>query len=288
MHLPSRFALLPLFALLAGGLAAAESAKKKFAVPYGENAAAGQFLEVVGAKIYYEIYGSGQPLLLIHGNGDSIAALGHQIEEFSRRYRVIVADSRGHGRSDLGKGRLTYERQADDLNSLLAHLNVNAALVFGWSDGGILGLILAMQYPGRVAKLAIMGVSLNPDASEPWTEEWSRKRSALLERMLREGDRSQPWERLQRQFNLVSTQPQIPLSELAKVRVPTLVMAADKDLIRTEHTLQIFRALPQAHLAIFPGATHQVPRENAELVNRSVAQFFAAPFARPDTRDQFR
>ena len=79
-------------------------------------------------------------MLQIHGNGESIASMGHQIQYFSNRYRVIAADSRGHGKSEMGSGRLTYEQMADDLNALLEKRGLKSVYVLGWSDGGILGL----------------------------------------------------------------------------------------------------------------------------------------------------
>jgi alpha-beta hydrolase superfamily lysophospholipase len=90
----------------------------RLATPYGNDESAGQFTTVNGIKLYFEIHGDGPPMLQIHGNGENISALGHQIEFFSARYRVVVADSRGHGKSAMGPDRLTYEQMAEDANAL--------------------------------------------------------------------------------------------------------------------------------------------------------------------------
>ncbi len=282
-----RFALL-LLVLLVGPSLRAQFDPPKLAVPYGENAAAGKFAEVNGIKLYYEAYGQGTPLLLIHGNGASIAAMGLQIQFFSPRYRVIAADSRDHGKSGMGPGRLTYEQQAEDLNALLDQLHVKSACVLGWSDGGILGLLLAIHHPDKVAKLAIMGANLNPEGAYDWAVQWVKAQDKIADEMIAKGDKSQPWPVMKQYLNLLGTQPHIPLTDVEKITAPVLVMAGDKDVIRLEHTQLIFDHLTQAHLAIFPGATHMIPWENHELFNQTVAKFFSQPYTRPDTKDIFK
>jgi len=100
-----------------------------------------------------------------------------------------------------------------------------------------------------------------------------------------QGDTSQPWARLKQYFDLLGKQPNISIPQLKTVKAPTLVMAGDRDVIRGEHTLEIFQALPNAQLAIFPGATHMIPWQNPELFNRTVETFFSKPFGMPDTKD---
>ena len=258
------------------------------AVPYGENAAAGAYASVNGIKLYYEIYGAGQPMLQIHGNGLSISSMGHQIAFFSPHYKVIVADSRGHGRSEIGAGRLTYEQMAEDLNALLEKLNTKPVYVLGWSDGGIIGLLLAIRHPDKVGKLAIMGANLNPEGAYDWGFNWAVKEDKRVAALIAKGDTSQPWPLLRQHLDLLAKQPHIPIADLAKVMAPTLVMAGDKDVIRDDHTLQIFHGIRQAHLAIFPGATHMIPWQNHELFDQTVERFFSQAFTRPDTKDLFK
>jgi pimeloyl-ACP methyl ester carboxylesterase len=257
----------------------------KLDVPYGKNRSAGRFEELNGIKLYFERYGNGQPVLQIHGNGETIASMGYQIKFFARKYTVIAADSRGHGQSGPGAGRLTYEQIADDLNVLLDRLGLKSVYVLGWSDGGIVGLLLAIHHPDKVGKLAIMGANLDPKGAYDWAFELANGKLKEIDAMIAKGDTSQPWARLKQYFDLLATQPNIPLESLKRVTAPTLVMAGDKDVIRDEHTLDIFHQLPKAHLAIFPGATHMIPWQDPELFNRTVDTFFAKPFARPDTKE---
>lgn len=280
--------LLPLVLPFATAAAELEPGPPVFDVPYGSNVAAGAYASVNGIKLYYESYGSGQPMLQIHGNGQSISGLNHQIVFFSPRYKIIVADSRGHGKSEMGTGRLTYEQMADDLNALLEKLNAKPVYVLGWSDGGIIGLLLAIRHPDKVGKLAIMGANLNPEGAHDWAVKWAVQEDQRAAGMIAKGDTSQPWPVMRQHFDLLLKQPHIPVADLGKVKAPTLVMAGDKDVIRDDHTLQIFHGIPQAHLAIFPGATHLIPMEDHELFNRTVERFFNRPFTRPDTKDLFK
>jgi pimeloyl-ACP methyl ester carboxylesterase len=280
--------VLPLLLANATQAAELELGPPVLALPYGANAAAGAYASVHGIKLYYETYGAGQPMLQIHGNGLSISSMGHQIAFFSPHYRVIVADSRGHGKSEIGAGRLTYEQMAEDLNALLEKLKTKPVYVLGWSDGGIIGLLLAIRHPDKVGKLAIMGANLNPAGAYDWAFNWVVKEDKRAAAMIAKGDTSQPWPLIREHLDLLGKQPHIPVADLAKVQAPALVMAGDKDVIRDDHTLQIFHGIPRAHLAIFPGATHMIPWQNHELFDQTVDRFFSQSFTRPDTKDLFK
>src|SRR5450432_3126606 len=113
-------------------------------VSYGDNIVAGKFYNIRGIKIYCEIYGSGRPLLMIHGNGGSIESFKNNIPYFSKKYKVIVADSRSQGKSKDGNDSLSFEMMADDEAVLLDVLHIDSAYVLGWSDCGINALLLAI------------------------------------------------------------------------------------------------------------------------------------------------
>ena len=143
-------------------------------IPYGSNPKVGKYLNHRGFRMYYEIYGQGEPLLIIHGNGGSISNFGNQIPYFSKKYQVILADSRAHGKSIDNNDSLSYKMMTDDLNALLDHLHKDSCYVIGWSDGGIEGLLLSINFPKKVKKLAITGANLIPDANlavDPWIDQ---------------------------------------------------------------------------------------------------------------------
>src|SRR6218665_1165632 len=121
-------------------------------IVYGSNAKAGRYLQINGAKHYYESYGQGRPMLLIHGNRTGIKGHAAQIEHFSKRYKVYAIDCRGRGRSELGKDTLTYVQQAKDMAAFLEQLNLDSVAVIGRSDGAIIALLMGMYFPERVEK----------------------------------------------------------------------------------------------------------------------------------------
>jgi len=256
-------------------------------IAYGNNAEAGHYAEVNGIKMYYETYGSGDPLLLIHGNGDSIEKMHFQIAHFARNYQVIVTDSRGHGKSGLGTDHLTYIQMMEDYNALLDELNMTQTYVFGWSDGGILALLLAIHHPDKVKKMALMGANLRPDqtAVYPWVDELLKPASDAIDEMIATNDTSDNWQLHRQLIDLLITEPNIPVDSLQQIKAPVLVMAGDLDIILGEHTLEIFENLPKAHLAIMPGQTHWAPVTDPDGFNALVGQFFETPFTRPTSRE---
>jgi pimeloyl-ACP methyl ester carboxylesterase len=257
------------------------AAQQQQAAPYGSNAAVGRTFTHDGVKLYYEVYGTGEPLLIIHPNGTSIAAMKPQIEHFRKRYRVIAMDTRDHGKSGDSTGRLTYEKMTADLAALLDHLKVPSAHVLGWSDGAIEALLLGMKYPAKVRKIAATGANLNPSpqAIYPETIAWVKEALASIP----PADREKPEvKRSIRTTELMLQEPQIDVRALEAIQAPTLIMAGDHDLIQDEHTLEMFHHIPNSQLAIFPGATHAVSYDNPALFNATVERFFSKPFVKID------
>jgi pimeloyl-ACP methyl ester carboxylesterase len=261
----------------------AASAQTAASTAYGSNAAVGKTFTHDGVKLYYEVYGpaGGEPLLIIHPNGTSIAAMKPQIEHFRKRYRVIAMDTRDHGKSGDSTGRLTYEKMTRDLVALLDHLKVPAVNVLGWSDGGIEALLLGIQYPTRVKKIAATGANLNPSTSAIYPETIALVKDMLA--AIPATERATPsGKRTIRTTELMLAEPHIDPKSLASIKAPTLVMAGDHDLIRDEHTVDIFHRIPNSQLAIFPGTTHAVSYEAPALFNAAVEQFFTKPFVKLD------
>ena len=258
-------------------------------IKYGENPGAGKFAEINGIRMYYETYGDPvkQPLLLIHGNGGYIYAERCQIEHFKDRYYVIIADSRFHGKTENGSEELTYDLMAEDYNSLLDYLRLDSVYIIGQSDGGIIGLLLAMNYPEKVRKLVAAGANLRPDttALQRWAVELTRKDLDEVEKKIKSGDISVDLIRQRSQLNLMDKYPNIRSDELTKIKAPVLVMAGDGDVIKLEHILEIYQNIPHAQLFIMPGATHFMLREEYSLFNQIAERFLDYPFKRPTTKE---
>ncbi len=225
-----------------------------------------------GVKLYYETYGTGEPLLLIHGNGASIGSFKAQIEYFRKRYRVIAMDSRDQGKSGDSHEPITYEKMTDDQAALLDHLHVSAAYVLGWSDGGIEALLLGIRHPEKVKKIAAMAANLVPEGAIPEAEA-----------MAREMIQSAPaGSRDRKVAQLLVDEPHIDPAMLEKIQVPTLVLASDHDLIRDTHTLEIYHHLAKGQLCIFPDATHMIPYDDPARFNAAVDRFLRTPYAPKD------
>jgi pimeloyl-ACP methyl ester carboxylesterase len=254
------------------------------AIRYGANPAAGGTFTHDGISLYYEVYGFGDPLLLVHGNGGSIGSLTAQIAYFREHYRVIAMDSRDHGRSGDSPGNLTYEKMTDDLAALLDHLNTGPVYVLGWSDGANQALMLALRHPAKVRKAAAMAANLNSSEDAIRPEFIALVKSMVASAPAADEDTPAGRRRLKVRTMLLD-QPEIPLESLEAITAPTLVMAGDHDIIRDEHTVAIFQHIPNSQLAIFPNATHMVPYDDPALFNATVDRFFRAPFVRRNRID---
>ncbi len=264
-------------------------AEKIFTTPYGNNAATGKFIPVNGIKMYYETYGEGSPLVLIHGNGGSIKSMANQIEYFKSKYKIIVADSRAQGKSGAGKIPLTYEQITDDWSSLLDALHIDSAYIIGWSDGGIESLLMAIRHPNKVKMMAVMGANLQPDSSAvyEWAVKMVQQSDQYLDSVIAKKDTSHNYPLYKQLNDLLGKQPHISLAQVQTIKAPTLVMAGDKDVIKEAHTLQIYQHLQKAWLCIFPGATHMIPETDPQLFNATVERFFSKLYYRPDTKSLF-
>ncbi len=257
----------------------------KFDTPYGDNQAVGKYVEINGAKIYYEEYGKGEPLLLIHGNGSSIKWMGNQIDYFKTKYRVIIADNRGQGKSELKTDSLTYTQIAKDWDGLANYLKLDSLNIIGWSDGGIVGLIMGINNKSKIKKIVAMGANLRPDSTaiHSWIINFIIKEREIVESKIQEKDTTKNWYLQKQLLGLLGEQPNIPTSDLSKIKAQVLIIAGDEDIIRGKHSREIYRNISKAQLCIMPGETHFTPASNPKLFNEIVNRFLSEPFIRPDS-----
>jgi pimeloyl-ACP methyl ester carboxylesterase len=278
-----RFPVVLLLALSVSPLASAQQAATATAASprYGTNPAAGHTFTHDEVTLYYEVYGSGEPLLVVHGNGGSIGDLAAQIDHFKQHYRVIAMDSRDQGRSGDSRDALTYEKMTDDLAALLDHLQTGPVNVLGWSDGGIEALLLGVRHPAKVKKIAAMAANLNPTDRALYPEVLG-----LIKQMMADvpaAERETPKGRRELKVTgMMLVQPNIESSALERITAPTLVLASDHDVIVDEHTLEIYHHIPNSQLAVFPGATHMIPYDDPATFNATVERFFRTPFVKRD------
>ncbi|SHN33617.1 alpha/beta fold hydrolase [Chitinophaga sp. CF418] len=242
----------------------------KGAPTFGANEDVGRYAPVNGIKIYYEIYGEGEPLLLLHGNSQSINSFSAQIPELAKKYRVIAVDTRGQGKSGDDGKTYTYEQFAADMNALLDYLHIDSAHIVGWSDGGNTGLVMAMKYPAKIRRLVTMGANVFIDNTV--LDKWVFRE---LDHQLKElkNDATSWGKNRVRLINMMLTEPRYSFDDLKVIHCPVLVMAGEKDLIKPAHTKQIAEHIPGSTLLIAPKETHYYPAENAASFNKTVLGF---------------
>jgi len=255
-------------------------------IPYGDNTDAGHYVVLNGVRLYYEIYGKGDPLVLIHGNGGNIAYMAPQIEYFRTHYKVIAMDCRGRGKSELGNDSLTFMQMARDVASMLDYLHLDSVCFIGRSDGGIISLMMEIYFPERVKKIAAFGANLWPDTTALYANIFEEIHTTRMhaEEMIDKGDTTQNWFLMKELNRMDEFQPHISADDLMTIRSPVLVLSCDRDLIREEHTLFIYRTIPKSNLCIFPGETHWITKDNPNLFNSTVAKFFSESFKSEEIR----
>jgi len=245
--------------------------------PYGDNPATGRFYRIRGMEMYCEVYGQGKPLLLIHGNGGSISTFSRNIGYFAKKYQVIVADSRSQGHSADLRDSISFEQMADDYADLLDSLHAAPAHVLGWSDGGIIALLMAMRHPQKVDKLVASGANLWPDSTAIKPSEWLDEQKEYLRmreiQHLTIGQKNR-WKLLL----LDIEQPHISLNQLHGIKCPALIVCGEHDLIRREHTQLIYNNLLHANLWVIPHDDHYTISEHVRDFNSRIDGFFTKPF----------
>lgn len=220
----------------------------------------GHWADINGHPLYYEVHGKGRPLLLLHGGGDSGgSSFEKQLKGFARHHLLILPDQAGQGRTPDVPGPLAYLSMMTDTLALMKSLQIREADVVGFSDGGILALMLAVRHPELVRRAVISGVNIAPDG---------------LTRDTLEGLRAMPEDntnsvdaKLRNLWLNSPTADELNLDMLHKIRDSVLVISGDHDAISLDHTLQIYRAIPHAQLCILPNTEHETFTLRPEWVN---------------------
>ncbi len=227
------------------------------------------YAAVNGLNMYYEVHGEGSPLLLLHGGTGSIESFPTKYPFFATQFRVIAMEQMGHGRTaDLVDRPFHYHDMAEDTVELMRQLGIESASIVGFSDGGIIGLDMAIHHPECVTKLAVTGAQTRNDGYTAENLEWIRTVnpdalpvSDAYARLSPDGVDHWPnvLGRLQRMWAM---EPGFSREEVQSIKAPTLIIVGDGDIVTPEHAVEMFRTIPDAQLCVVPHAGHGVmPKE---------------------------
>ena len=250
----------------------------------------GELVEINGQKIYYERYGNGKPLVLLHGGINSIqSSFKNQIEFFATYREVIAIEQVGHGHTPDTAEAFSYFKMAKDTADLLRSLNVSNADFIGWSDGGILALLIARYNPELVHRLVASGantrlVGMSPDVIKKIQDSSPEKLATGFGEKYRNQyialspDGEKHWPTIAKKtWDLWLTPIILENKDLAMINAPSLIINGDKDLVPIEHAFEIFKALPKGQLFVVPGTGHHTFESASSIVNPVILSFINAP-----------
>jgi pimeloyl-ACP methyl ester carboxylesterase len=231
-------------------------------------------------QMHYAVYGEGDPVLLIHGGLGHADVWGFQVPVLAEDHQVIVADSRGHGRSTRSEQPFGYELMADDYLALLDHLGIDQVALVGWSDGGIIGVDIAIRHPERLSGLYAFAANYVPEGvketvgTDPIFNAYIERASADYARLSpTPGEFDAFVEQISQMW---ATQPQYTEDQLRALPVRTVIFSGEHDeVIKLEHTQQTAELLPNARLEIMKHASHFAMWQQPEAFNASVLNFLA-------------
>lgn len=219
--------------------------------------------------LHYQEQGKGMPLILLHGNGEDGTYFVHQIAYFSKQYRVIAVDTRGHGKSPRGTTPFTIEQFADDLYNFMEMMKIPEAVILGFSDGANIAMEFVMKYPERVKALILNGGNLNPKGVKRGTQIPIEIGYQIVKRF---ASKSPEAKKNMEMLGLMVNEPNMKPEELAKITVPTLVICGTKDMIKESHTKEIAENILDSKLKIING-NHFIANKCPDEFNQAVDEF---------------
>lgn len=216
--------------------------------------------------------GYGFPLILLHGNGESLEYFSHQIEYFSKKYCVIAVDTRGHGKSPRGTGEFSIKRFAEDLHDFMMVHKVERAHILGFSDGGNIAVYFALRYPEMVEKLILNGANISPRGVKRSVQLPIEIGYRIALEFAKKDERAMKKAEM---LGLMVNEPNISPKELKSLKMPVLVIAGTRDMIKEEHTRLIAGCIPNSTLAFIAG-DHFIAKKRYKEFNKAVDAFLKA------------
>lgn len=247
----------------------------------GSNKEVGKYANINNSKIYYETYGKGMPLLLLHGGLGSIKGFNKCIPTLASHFKVIAIDSPGHGRS-TSTDSLSYQFLADQISKFIDYLNVDSLYVMGWSDGGVISLLLASDRPDKVKKIIAVGANSRLDGINDEGVKWMRDEMLKLKdnknwlasysELAPDPSKATDFVKHTQQMWLAETY--IPETKIKSINIPTMIVQGDRDEIKVEHSIELYRTIKSSQLCVLPNTSHSVFAEKPELIDNIAISFF--------------
>ena len=217
-------------------------------------------------KLYYKEKGKGIPFVFLHGNNGDSTYFKHQVEYFSKKYRVITIDTRGHGNSPRGTLPFTMDQFADDLDNLLKELNISKFILLGFSDGANIAMKYVLKYPKKVEKLILNGGNINTKGIKKWFQ-IPVEIGYRITKLFKVKDKME-------MLSLMVYEPNINIEKLSKIKVPTLVIVGTKDIVKEKHTKEIANNIKNSQLVIMDG-DHYIANKRYETFNKKIDEFLS-------------
>jgi pimeloyl-ACP methyl ester carboxylesterase len=231
-------------------------------------------------ELYYEIHGNGTPLILLHGGLGHSGHWENQLPVLTEHYKVITVDSRGHGRSTMTEQQISYALMTSDIIALMDFLKIGKAHVLGWSDGGIIGLDLAINQPDRLIKVIASGANYNPSGLRADALE-NEKVKAYIGKAMEDYQELSPnptgWDAFLANIGQMwASEPNFTAEQLGSIATPVLLLDGESDEgIYTEHTIEMASLIPTAQLIFIPGTGHFGMWEKPVEINNAILDFLA-------------
>lgn len=222
-----------------------------------------------GTKIYYESYGKGIPLIMLHGNGQDSSFFINQLAFFKDYFYVILVDSRGHGESDFGKKKLSLNILTEDIQKVIDELHISQTLILGFSDGGNIAIKLAERIPDKIMAIITVSPNLNSEGLKMWFRvsvqmsymffnklsmiEWFNKKAQLLSLIIHESTTTK--------------------DKLASLYMPVLIIAGEYDIIHSKHMRAMSNLIPNSKLTIINKSGHNLLITHSDIVNIEIYNF---------------
>lgn len=241
------------------------------------------YVENEGARIWYASYGLGTPVVLLHGGLGNSGNWGYQIPTLvGEGYRVVVIDSRGHGRSTRDTRPYTYELMASDLSAVMNVLHVKKASLVGWSDGACTALVFASKVPARVAGVFFFGCNMDPSGTKEFefTPIIGRCFNRHKQDYLQLSATPDQFDSFLEAVGLMQrTEPNYSAEDLAQIKIPVVIVHSEFDeFIKREHAEHLARSIPNAEFILLPGVSHFAPLQRPEQFNEALLTFLGKVF----------